>query len=402
MKVAIFTPTFLPKTGGAEIFHHNLAVRLGESGDEVTVILPTKLHKQLLATGWPLPYRILPFPSNLFSYFRRWPALARLLAGWKLGQLQASGGFDVWHTVMFYPTAPALVPWAEKHRIPHLVRSAGDDVVSSRDGSIGLRDDIRTGRLIRDAMRDARCVVALSTSIEREFLSAGVRPERIRTIPNAVDSARFREPVDKAAVRKRAGVNADGFLFLAVGRNSPQKNYPALIAAARILKKQEHVFQILLVGRDMETLRNEIRDSELESIFRFTHVSPPSGGLPDFPPRELIDLFCSADAFVMPSLLEGFSTALLEAMCAGLPVITTDAPGCRDFVREGKDALMVPAGDEAALANAMAEVLTDLRLRESLTQKSLSRAEEFSWERVVQAYRETYADLVREMRIARS
>ncbi len=69
----------------------------------------------------------------------------------------------------------------------------------------------------------------------------------------------------------------------------------------------------------------------------------------EMPPAEMIDLYRTADAFVMTSVLEGFSSALLEAMAAALPVIVTDAPGCADFVREEDSGWIVPPRDASRL-----------------------------------------------------
>ena len=108
------------------------------------------------------------------------------------------------------------------------------------------------------------------------------------------------------------------------------------------------------------------------------------------PPSDLIELYLSADAFVMSSLLEGFSSALIEAMAAELPVIATDAPGCREF---HGDALLVPTRSPAALAAAMRTVLEDEATRGALVAKSRARAAEFTWPRAVEAYLGLYRQL---------
>ena len=84
----------------------------------------------------------------------------------------------------------------------------------------------------------------------------------------------------------------------------------------------------------------------------------------ELPTTEMIDLYRAADAFVMSSLLEGFSSALLEAMAAALPVIVTDSPGCADFVREEDSGLIVPPRDPSSLAQAMATLYTRMHKEE--------------------------------------
>lgn len=398
MKIAIYTPSFLPKRSGAEIFHHNLAVELARHGHSPTVIMPRKTARALVLTGWALPYGLVGIPGNIWSYYKRWPGLAHAWAGWFLGSLQRRHKFDVWHAVMSFPTGVSLVHWARKRGVPHLVRSAGDDVISSGDGTIGMLRTAFVQRLVAGELPRAQAVVSLSSSITSELHRMGVSSDAIHEIPNAVDLERFRMEFSedrKQALRREMGLDPGKFLFLAVGRNHAQKNYPCLLEAARSLAGQGLDFQVLILGRDTAELEKEAAAMGLPGrVFgREVRVESPPGTCPQFPPVELIEAFRMADAFVMPSLLEGFSTALLEAMAAGLPVITTDAPGCGDFVRRGQDAIMVPAGDSGQLAGAMAGMCRDEGHRATLREKSLARAQAFGWSGVTQRYIDLYAQL---------
>jgi glycosyltransferase involved in cell wall biosynthesis len=293
----------------------------------------------------------------------------------------------------------SLIRWARKRHVPHLIRTAGDDVISSRDGSIGMRQEEFVARLIAKELPRAQAVVALSGSIAEELAAMGLAKNAIHEIPNAVDITRFQMDFSqerRAVLRREFGLEPDAFLFLAVGRNHPQKNYPALLEAAARLARSGMNFQILVLGRDTDALETLAREQGLQGkLFgREIRANSPAGSCPQFPTVELIEAYRIADAFVMPSLLEGFSTALLEAMAAGLPVITTDAPGCKDFVRGGEDALMIPAGDAGALAEAMMQIMQDDALRSQLIAKSRARAEEFSWESVVDRYLNLYLSLL--------
>jgi glycosyltransferase involved in cell wall biosynthesis len=403
MKIAILTPSFLPKFSGAEIFHHQLAVRLVEAGDEVTVVVPRKVRRTLEAKGWALPYDLAEVPGNFWSFFKRSEWLGRCYSGWFLRSLQRRFAFDVWHGVMFYPTAMALVPWARKAGVAHVVRSAGDDVIASRDGTIGCRREPTVDRLVGEAVRQAQAVVALSPTIEAEFARLGAAPLAVHLLPNAVDQVRLAGKLtleERARIREKLGVSSEGLLFLAVGRNHPQKNYPVLLRALAGLAARagEGTWQLLILGRDGAALEEEASAMGLRGRVVAREIPPvaASGQVPEFPPQELVEAYQAADVFVMPSLLEGFSTALLEAMAAGLPVITTDAPGCGDFVRQGQDALMVPAGELEPLQAALHAMLINPGLRAEWSARASARAAEFSWERVVTGYRNLYADLARQ------
>ena len=114
---------------------------------------------------------------------------------------------------------------------------------------------------------------------------------------------------------------------------------------------------------------------------------------PQLPAPDLIDLYKAADAFVFPSLMETFGVAIVEAMAAGLPVIAGDSSGCRDVVRRDRDGLLVPPRDPAAIARAMAIVLTDDDKRDDLAERAAMRARGFSWDRIVDSYVALYDEL---------
>jgi glycosyltransferase involved in cell wall biosynthesis len=114
----------------------------------------------------------------------------------------------------------------------------------------------------------------------------------------------------------------------------------------------------------------------------------------ELPTTAMIELYRAADAFVMSSLLEGFSSALLEAMAAALPVIVTDSPGCGEFVREENSGLIVPPRDPASLTKAMASLIEDAQTRRELSERSSLRAARFDWPRVLDQYLQVYGELV--------
>ena len=107
-----------------------------------------------------------------------------------------------------------------------------------------------------------------------------------------------------------------------------------------------------------------------------------------------MDLYKTADAFVFPSHIESFGIALVEAMAAGLPVITTDGPGCVDVVGNGAFGKLVPVGNPSSLAKAMQGFQEEKALREQYISASQRRAKDFSWETVVAKYLTAYQTLI--------
>jgi len=88
-----------------------------------------------------------------------------------------------------------------------------------------------------------------------------------------------------------------------------------------------------------------------------------------------------ADVFVFPSLFEGFALVILEAMAVGLPVITTPNTAGPDLIEDGKEGLIVPAGDANALREAMQSLLHNPERARSMGRAAHEKAKEFTWER---------------------
>ncbi len=409
LRIAIFTPSFLPKCSGAEIFHHNLATRLAGRGHEVSVVVPRRTSRELAPVTGALTYRILPYPANTWSWFKRSEAVAFFLNRRALSRLQRRHRFDVWHGVVTYPAGVCLVDWCDRRAkasrpVPCIVRSVGDDVLSAPGGRVGMRNDPRVERLVRRVLPRVPRMVALSETMRQEYKTLGVPEDNLAVIPNAVDLERFQAPLDREESRRRLGVGSDEFLFLAVGRNHPQKDYPTLLdAVARLATSRSAGVppappcKLVIAGRDAPALQPEVDTRGLGGSVRLVEVGLPSyetagASAFDLPPREMIDLYRSADAFVMSSLLEGFSSAILEAMAAALPVIVTDAPGCADFVAAEDTGWIVPTGDPEALAKNMRALAADAGARQDLAARSLKRATAFDWPAVVDRYLELYRE----------
>ncbi len=101
---------------------------------------------------------------------------------------------------------------------------------------------------------------------------------------------------------------------------------------------------------------------------------------------DLAHCYQQADALVLPSYSEGFPTVILEAMSAGLPIVTTALRGAVDRLEEDVNALFVPPGRPDLLAGALAHVLTDDRLRASMSAENIAKVLEFAPERVAPQY----------------
>ncbi|HYM13585.1 MAG TPA: glycosyltransferase family 1 protein, partial [Bryobacterales bacterium] len=223
----------------------------------------------------------------------------------------------------------------------------------------------------------ARLVIANSESTRRDIVKyLGVDDSKIRVIYPGVDEA-FR-PRGGDGVPLRLSISyrlpaAPFFLF--VGKLSLRRNIPMLIEAfARLRREKKVPHALLIVGPDYLGVDAPrlIAEAGLERAAFY---------IPFAPREDLIDLYSAATAFVLPTLHEGFSFTILEALACGAPVITFDHPPLREAgVREATLALEQFSAE--ALFQAMWELIGRPERRAELRQRGLACAARFSWKQV--------------------
>jgi glycosyltransferase-like protein len=226
-------------------------------------------------------------------------------------------------------------------------------------------------------------------------------------VHNGVDVARFRsaDPDLAATLRQRAGA-ADRPLILAVGGIEPRKGSDTLMAAIAALSRPggragsrpegragRRPVLAVVGGHSFQDYR-EYRDRVLSSLpglgLRLDDDVVLLGTVPD---AELPGWYAAADVLAFPSTKEGWGLAVLEAMSAGLPVVASDLPVFREYLRPGQDALMVPADDAAALAAALGTVLDDAALAGRLRAAGHEVCARFTWDRCAAEHQRIYADV---------
>jgi glycosyltransferase involved in cell wall biosynthesis len=196
------------------------------------------------------------------------------------------------------------------------------------------------------------------------------------------NAARLHRPSPRAA-ELRAELTGDGRpLVLTVARLDPQKGHPFLLEAAAELPGA--VFALAGEGADRAAL--EARATVLGVADRVRFL----GHRDDVP-----DLLAACDVFALPSLFEGSSLAVLEAMAAGKPVLSCAVGGTDELIDDGEDGLLAAPADAAALAAALRRLLGDPALCAALGRRARERVErDFSPARTVEQVTAVYAELL--------
>jgi glycosyltransferase involved in cell wall biosynthesis len=206
-------------------------------------------------------------------------------------------------------------------------------------------------------MRGTNRVVVSAESV-RDFYTRQVHadPTRVDVIYNAVDWSQLQTTMPSGAMRASVGVPAAAPLAGIIARLTEQKAHRHLFDA--IAGRPELATLHLLVIGDGE-LREELR-AQVDRLGLAARVHFLGAR------RDLGDLLAAIDLFVMPSLWEGLPLSMVLAMGAGLPVVATRVAGIPEVVENGVTGLLVPPADVPALGAALARLVSDQQLRETL------------------------------------
>ena len=241
-------------------------------------------------------------------------------------------------------------------------------------------------------LRRASRAVAISPEI-RANLEAH-RFANIANIPNGIDTNAF-QPVSAAErtdLRKHLSLPQDSTVFVFTGRLAVEKNVRTLLQAWDLFTQQPDFAGESLILLGSGHGQNYSNEAELREF-------AAQRGLATVEFRGSVsnvrDYLMAADAFILPSLWEGMSNSLLEAMASGLAIIASDIDGNRNLVSHGESALLFPPTDAEALQECLKSIASNGTLRVQLGQTARQRAvEHFSLDHVCKRYMDEYSSIL--------
>jgi glycosyltransferase involved in cell wall biosynthesis len=276
-----------------------------------------RLAGDLEACGWPVT--ALEEPAGLR------PGMILRLA-----HLFRQHRFDVVHTHDDKPLLYAAVA-ARLARVPHVLHT-------KHHGKIG-QVRLRQAAVLNLAACLTDDFICVSEDSARDTIDHEAAARKVSTIWNGIDTTRF----------AYTGPCAGGPV-VTVARLSPEKDIANLLQAAALVRRERPGFRLEIAGDGpcMTALRQLASDLALEQSVTFRGEV-----------RDIRGLLARASLFVLPSLSEGISLTLLEAMARGLPVVATRVGGNPEVVAYGETGLLVPARDAAGLATAIRRIEED-------------------------------------------
>jgi glycosyltransferase involved in cell wall biosynthesis len=303
---------------------------------------------------------------------------ARRREQWVLGEqallppLAARARVDLVHSLA--STAPL---WGPYRRVVTV-----HDLIYARfpEAHAGLREKgMRV--LVPAAARRADRVLADSLSTRDDLIELlGIARERIDVVPLGLGAVRRAEPLPEPEVRARLDLG-ERRVVLSLSAKRPHKNLLALIGALAAIPQAERPV-LVLPGYPTA------HEHELRARAQALGVERDVRLLGWIDERELEGIWSLADAFVFPSLYEGFGLPVLEAMARGVPVACSNASSLPEVA--GDAALLFDPRDESAIAGAITRLLGDRQLAARLRERGRERVREFTWERTARATIDSY------------
>ncbi|MCU1289128.1 MAG: glycosyl transferase group 1 [Acidobacteria bacterium] len=215
---------------------------------------------------------------------------------------------------------------------------------------------------IRRAIAFSDKIIAVSEESARQLRNV-VGNLNISVIPNAIDTSVFK--FNRKTVNE---CESPGFLrLLFVGAVGKLKGEKDLIKALSILRERKFFIKVSFLGYGAENLKSYCEKLNVAEFIEFAGAVSMS---------ERIDFFRKADIFVLPTYAEAMPMSVIEAMAAGLPVISTKVGGIPELIEHGKDGLLYAAGDVNALADNISLLLGDETARINLGRNARKKASE--------------------------
>ncbi len=324
--------------GGQAVVLRALAEAWTAMGHEVQVLttVPNTDTPRRAALG---SIRIERLPAPRWRYL----GTLRLMLRYRRWIANHAADFDVILVSMLKYEAAAALSARRRARLPVVLRTEG----AGPTGDVAWQSQSWHGRWVRRRCRGANAIIAVSREIQRELLQAGYPPQRTHFIPNAVRIPQERWLREACPGHRKSLGLPERPTICYTGRLLELKGLPDLLRALRALQDTGQESQLLLVGqgRDAAAIEALGRELDLRDRIRFVgHVD------------DVFPYLLASEVYVLPSLVEGMSIALLEALALGMPAVATDIEANRDLA-PAQCLRLVPPRDPTALAAALGAAL---------------------------------------------
>ena len=372
-KIGILAGIYPPDIGGPAVYSARLAEELTIRDKEVTVICYSEKGFQRIEKVFDWSFKVVGISRKL--------GFLRFLS-YLYHTLRLVRGSDILYAqTLFSAGIPGLIA-GKIFRKKAAVKITGDHawerfnkgetVEEFQNKKYGWRVQLVKKMQIFLLKRFSKIIVP-SQYLKKIISSWGVPPQKIVVIYNAPDSLPDLVISQKEAQEK---IGVEGDVILSVGRLMSWKGFDSLIEIIPELLKENPNFHLVIVGEgpERQNLELRIKNSGLEEKVKLVgKVSHDKMYL----------YFGAADLFVLNTGYEGLSHVILEAMQAGLPIITTNIGGNPELIEDGQNGILIDPGNKEQLKSAILRLSKDKALQEKFRQNSKEILKAFTWQNVI-------------------
>ena len=369
--VLIVTGIFPPDIGGPASYAATTAQRLHDRGIEVGILSYSSVFntKEMDAQH---PYRVM-----------------RVWGGWPIWIKHIIFGIKLLWTLPKYDTVFALNVWSagfpariasRLYKKKFIIRIVGDyawEVAVGKGKTSLLLDDFQKSSKegwikLLYRLQTLICKGAHTIIVPSEYLGGivegwAISKDKIKIVHNGTD---FKpSPLSKEEAKKKLGLT--GNIIISAGRLVPWKGFRMLVKIMPKLHTINQFFQLVIVGDgpDRKNLEAIIRNMSLERKVHLVGKKPRA---------TLADYIAASDLFVLNTGYEGFSHQILEAMAAGIPVVTTNAGGNKEVIHQGENGMMVKYNDEFNLIEVIRALWNNPEMQQHFIEEGKKTAAYFS------------------------
>jgi sugar transferase (PEP-CTERM/EpsH1 system associated) len=357
------------QVGGAEMLATRYAHRLRDHYRLIFACLDSlgSLGEQLQADGFPV------------FVLQRTPGLD-LKCAWRLAELLRRERVDLIHAHQYTPFFYSLIARLRARRPPILFQEHGRHHPDTRRVKRVLANRILLERRDR--------VVGVGESVRQALIEKeGIPAGRVSVIYNGIDlPPRGFVQSERAVARQELGVGPAEPLIIQVARLDYLKDHATAIRSIAHVVNRWPNARLFLVGDGplREAIEEAVGRANLERAVRLLGQR-----------SDVARLLTAADLFLLTSISEGIPLTVIEAMAAGLPVVSTAVGGVAEVVEDGVTGFLTPAGDDHALATRIGELLDSPRTRQEMGRRGRDRAETlFSEQGMCTRYHELYREML--------
>ncbi len=284
--------------------------------------------------------------------------------------------YDLTHSFFSVPCGFLSLIFRWRYGLPYIVSLRGADVPGYTDRFSSMYKVLTP--IIRIIWKKADAVISNSEGLKNLALKTNP-DQKVDIIYNGVDTQNFQS--DPLVFSQ--GRNSQIFRVLCISRLTERKGIKYLVGAIKLLDPKYPLLRLKIVGegdakKDLEKQTESLNLQEkIEFAGRMKHDKLPK-------------IYSDSHIFVLPSLNEGMSNTMLEALASGLPIIATDTGGTKELVEDGGNGFIVNMKDSQDIAEKIERLINDRELCSEMSKKSRGRAEELSWKSVAEKYWEAY------------